>query len=158
MTSLSASFGVTRQDRLPASAQIKASARDFQIVDWFLSQKSPDVQRMVVLYDADRDERILDFLTAANYLCPQIRTNIIGVAESKACVAVFYGDALTVDAAQRMLSEAARKAVWPADRWTVEVIPVPISDGRLARDRLPEDSPLLTAPGRFQLGLVEVRS
>lgn len=157
MTSLSASFEATRQARLPASARIKASARDFQIVDWLLSQKSPDVQRMVVLYDADRDERIFDFLTAANYLCPHIRTNIIGVAESKACVAVFYGDALTADAAERLLSEAARKAVWPGDRWTVEVILVPISDGRLARDRLPEDSPLLAAPVRFQLGVVGVQ-
>lgn len=158
MTSLAGSFELTRQTRLPASAQIKVSVRDYQIVDFLLSESPPLLQRMAVLYDPDRDERILDFLTCATYACPRVRSNIIVCGESKGRITIYYGDPLTLDKAPRALSEAAYKATWPQDKWVVDIVLVPVRNGVLDRARLPETSPLLVLPERFQYGLIEVRS
>jgi hypothetical protein len=109
---------------------------------------------MAVLFDYDRDERVLDFLTAAHYACPKIRANIVGVAETKGRVAVYYGCPLTITEAQRALSEAAYRALYPGDKWHVDMVLVPMRDGVLDHARLDAQSQLQAAPPRFQLGLV----
>jgi hypothetical protein len=158
MSSLSADFTANRQARLPAAAQIKQCLRDHLIIDWLISSSPPLVQRMAVLFDYDRDERILDFLTAAHYACPKLRANIVGVAETKGRIAVFYGCPLTIPEAQRALSEAAYRALYPGDKWHVDIVPVPMRDGVLDRTRLDEKHTLHATPPRYQLGLIEVRS
>ena len=113
-SSIVPSFEAARHAWLPANAYVHLSARDFLILDWLVSETPLLLfQRMVVLSDADRDERVL--------------------------------------------SEDAYRAVWPSDQWVVDVVPVPMRDGQLARDCLPESSPLAAAPARFQLGLIEVQ-
>jgi hypothetical protein len=154
MASSSAELSAPRQARLPAAASLKLCLRDHLIIDWFISSAPPLMQRMVVLFDYDRDERILDFLTAAHYACPKIRANIVGVAETKGRIAVFYGCPLTLTEAQRSLSEAAYRALYPGDKWYVDIVLVPMRDGLLDRTRLAEQSPLHAAPPRFQLGLI----
>ena len=158
MSSLSAAFAANRQARLPAAAQLKLCLRDYLILDWFISSSPPRMQRMFVPFDYDRDERILDFLTAAHYACPRLRANIVAAAETKGRIAVFYGCPLTIAEAQRALSEAAYRALYPGDRWYVDIVLVPMRDGVLDRTRLKPQSPLHAAPPRFQLGLIEVRS
>jgi hypothetical protein len=158
MSSLSAAFAANRQACLPAAAQIKLCLRDYLILDWFISSSPPRLQRMIAFFDYDHDERVLDFLTAAHYACPRLRANIVGVAETKGRVAVYYGCSLTITEAQRALSEAAYRAMYPGDRWHVDIVPVPMRDGVLDRARLAEQSPLHAAPPRFQLGLIEMRS
>ncbi len=155
MASSHAELSANRQhSRLPAAASVKLSLRDHLIVDWLISSHPPLTQRMAVLFDYDRDERVLDFLSAAHYAYPKIRCNIVGVAETKGRAAVFYGCPLTVDEAHRSLSEAAYRALYPGDKWHVDIIVVPMRDGVLDRARLAETSPLHAAPPRFQLGLV----
>jgi hypothetical protein len=157
-SSLTAEFSAARQDRLPANARIHLDARDFQIIDFLTTEDPPRLHRLAVIYDADRDQRVLDFLTCASYGAPAIRANIIGVAESKGRIAVYYGDLLTLDKAERALSEAAHRALYPTDRWAVDLTLVPVHKGQLDRSRLPETSPLLAAPARFSYGLIEVKS
>jgi hypothetical protein len=154
MASLSAEFTANRQARLPAAATLKISLRDYQIIDWRISIDPPLVQRMWLGFDLDRDERVHDVLSAAHYACPKIRANIVGVAETKGRIAVFYGCPLTVTEAQRSLSEAAYRALYPHDKWHVDIVLVPMHDGVLDRTRLDAQSPLQAAPGRFQLGLI----
>jgi hypothetical protein len=154
MASSSAEFTANRQARLPAAASVQLCLRDHQVIDWYISSSPPLKQRMVVLFDYDRDERVLDFLSAAHYACPKIRANIVGVAETKGRIAVFYGCPLTLTEAQRSLSEAAYRALSPGDRWHVDIVPVPMRDGALDRTRLDTLSPLHAAPPRFQLGLI----
>jgi hypothetical protein len=149
-----AEFSATRQAHLPAAAAIKQCLRDHLIIDWYISSAPPLVQRMAVLFDYDRDERVLDFLSAAHYACPKLRANIVGVAETKGRIAVFYGCPLTIAEAQRALSEAAYRALYPGDRWHVDIVLVPMRDGVLDRAKVAETSPLHAAPPRFQLGLV----
>jgi hypothetical protein len=158
MTSLSAEFSANRQARLPAGATLKQCKQDHVIIDWYISGVPPFVQRMLVQFDYDRDERILDFLTAAHYSCPRIRANIIGVAETKGRVAVYFGCPLAVDEAHRKLSEAAYRALAPADEWHVDIKVVPVRDGVLDRTRLDEQHPLHAAPARFEFGLIAVKS
>jgi hypothetical protein len=154
MSSSSAAFAAL-QARLPEAARLNNAGRDFLVCDWVVPDKPVLTQRMGVVFDHDRDERILDFLTAAHYIAPQIRCNIVAVAESKARVTVWYGCPLTFTNAQRPLSEAAYKAVWPGDRWQVDLLLAPLKNGLLDRDRLSADSPLRAVPQRFQLGLLE---
>jgi hypothetical protein len=154
------SFESVRQVRLPASAQIKLAARDFILIDWIISRKPVLVlQRTFVLYDEDRDERILDFLTALHFKHPKIRANVIGVAESQGLISVWYGDKITWDVCERAMNEAAHAATWPRDRWRVRAQLVPMLNGVLDRSKLGENIPLLKViPARFDLGLIEVRS
>lgn len=84
--------------------------------------------------------------------------NIVAAAETKGRIAVFYGCPLTIAEAQRALSEAAYRALYPGDRWYVDIVPVPMRDGVLDRTRLDAHSPLHAAPPLFQLGMIEVRS
>lgn len=159
--SLRVSFEASRHPRLPANARVHLNAAMFQIVDWIVSEDPPQLQRQFVAYDVDRDEGSLDVLSAVNYLNPQIRANIVAVAESKGRIAIYYGDLLTRDKAERVLGEACYKALYPRTKWTPDIIFVPMSDGVLDRSRLPENSPqhapLLAAPQRFQYGLIDLR-
>lgn len=161
MTSLTAEFSANRQARpsaLPAAIKLILGLKDFQIYDRFISDRPPRVQRLLVAYDEDRDERVLDFLGAAHYMHPKFCANIVGLAESRGRINVFYGDPLTLTDAQRPLSEAAYRALYPGDKWHVDLALVPMRDGLLDRTRLDAQSTLHVAPLRFQLGLIEVRS
>lgn len=143
------------------NVRIHLDARDFQIVDRLINDHPPLLQRLIVVYDADRDLRVLNVLSAINYAAPRICSNIVGLAESQGRLRVFYGDPLTVTSAHRALSEAAYKALWPGDRWQIDLISVPMHNGKLARECLPKDSPqyatLLVAPARFQYGLIDLK-
>jgi hypothetical protein len=158
MSSLLASFEAQRQHRLPAAAQIKLATRDFHIIDWYLN--STTVQRMAVIYDYDADPRVLDFLTALHFMHPNVRANIIGVAEGQGRVTVWYGDKASLEeGCGPTLNSAAGAATWPTDKWICgRVILAPMRDGLLDRARLDPNSALLAVPERFQLGLVGVRT
>jgi hypothetical protein len=161
MASLTVEFSTNHHARpsaLPAAIKLVLNLKDFQIYDRFIRDRPPRVQRLFVGYDDDRDERVLDFLGAAHYIHPQFCANIVGLAESKGRIAVFYGDPITLTDAQRPLSEAAYRALYPGDKWHVDMRLVPMRDGLLDRTRLDAQSPLQAAPLRFQLGLIEVKS
>ncbi len=160
-SSLRAPFGASWQtpSRLPLNARIHQNARDWQVVDWLVSEKPLRLQRMIILFDQDRPELLVhDFLTATNHKSAQVRSNIVALAEAKGRVHLWYGCALSVDKARRALGEAAATAIWPTDRWQVDITLVPMKAGKLDRSRLDPSSPLLQAvPRRFELGLIEVR-
>lgn len=157
-----APFGVREQAfSMPANVRIHLDARDFQIVDRLISEEPPLLQRIFVAYDPDRDQRTLNVLSAINYTAPSLCSNIVAMAESNGRLRIFYGCLLTIKNAQRAFSESCYKALWPADKWQCDVILVPMHEGQLARERLPADSPqhasLITAPARFQYGLIDLR-
>jgi hypothetical protein len=161
MSTLLASFEAARHPRLPASARVILSARDFQIIDWLTSDSPRLIQRTAVLYDGDRDERVLDLLTAAHYREPWIFSSLIGIAESKGDVSVYYGHqfgtAADVPSVARAFEDAAKRAI-VSDKWEINVVLVPVHNGVLDRTDMPRDAVLSAAPSRFQLGLVEVHS
>src|SRR5271168_2216116 len=99
MASLTAQFSAYHQARpsaLPAAIKLILGLKDFQIYDRFISDRPRRVQRVCVGYDDDRDERVLDFFGAAHYMHPKFCANIVGLAESKGRIAVFYGDPITL--------------------------------------------------------------
>lgn len=155
--SLLAPFGEREQvPYLPASVRIHRDARDFQIVDRLISHKPVLMQRIFVAYDADRDLRTLKVLSAISYAAPRLCTGIVGMSETNGRLSVFYGDPLTVANAARAFGECAYKALYPADKWTVDVLLVPMRDGQLARALLPTapPHPLLAAPAPYHFGLI----
>jgi hypothetical protein len=158
MSSLLASFEAQRQHRLPAAAQVKLATRDFHIIDWYINPTT--VQRTAVIYDFDRDERVLDFLTALYYNIGIDACDLIGVAESKGTVTVWCGD--KIDAPQsdvQRLEMLAQLATYPTDEWHANgPVLVPTRNGQLVKGRLDQNHPLRAVPERFQLGVIEVRS
>lgn len=159
-----APFGVREQAPkmpMPANVRVHCDARDFQIIDRLISENPPLLQRIFIAYDPDRDQRTLNVLSAINYSAPALCANIVAMSESNARLRIYYGDPLTISNAQRAFSEACYRALWPSDKWAVDVISVPMREGQLARERLPADSPqhavLLSAPNRFQYGLIDLR-
>lgn len=155
--SLLAPFGEREQvSYLPANIRIHRDARDFQIVDRLISHKPALMQRIFVAYDPDRDLRTLKVLSAINYAAPRLCAGIVGMSEASGRLSIFYGNPLTVANAVRAFGECAYKALYPADRWAVDVQLVPMRDGQLARDLLPTapPHPLLAAPAPYRLGLI----
>jgi hypothetical protein len=152
-----ASFSeATRHPRLPANVRVHLSARDFQILDRQASDTL--LQRVYVGYDADRDEKVLDVFSAVNYANPQVCDHIIGMAETKGRLTVWFADMQMLTNAQRVIPEAAYRALYPNDKWAVDVVMVPVTNRLLARDRLqPSSHPLLASPARFQYGLIDLR-
>jgi hypothetical protein len=82
--------------------------------------------------------------------------NIVAAAGTEGRIAAIYGCPLTIDEAQRALSEAAYRAFYPGDKWQVDIVLVPMRDVVLDRTRLDAQSPFQATPPRFDLGLIGV--
>lgn len=155
--SLLAPFGEREQvPYLPASVRIHKDARDYQIIHRLISHKPALVQEVYVRYDEDRDLRTLKVFSAISYAAPRLCAGIVAMSETNGRLKIFYGDPLTVANAVRAFGECAYKALYPADKWAVDVQLVPMRDGQLARDLLPTEPPhpLLAAPATYRLGLI----
>jgi hypothetical protein len=128
------------------------------VVDFLLKDEPLLLQRLGVIFDHDRDLRVLDLLSATHYSAPRIRSNIVALAERDGRVDVWYSDITTLSNAQRALSEAAWRALYPTDKWVINPPRVvTMVGGQLDRSKLGADSPLLVIPAQYALGLVKPR-
>ena len=139
--------------RSPSQMHVIADLRDVRILEMGLPNNL--TQRLAVIFDHDRDQRVIDVLQSISFRAPHFRANLIALAESGGDLTLWYGDAQTLDAARRPFQEATTAALWPYDNWRVkEVILAPVHDGVLVRDELPARDLLQAAPARYVLGLV----
>ena len=156
--SLLASFEAFRA-RLPAGARIVLSARDFIIDEISVAPDASLVQRLAILFDVDRDTRSLEVLSALYLRDHDICTNVLGLAETRGELTVWYGDATSVEMARNPVQQAANAALWPYDSWRTRVVLAPmLPNGKLDRDNLSVGDPLRVAPARYPLGRILPRS
>jgi hypothetical protein len=146
--------------RLPPGVRLVQSLRDYLIVEIQLSSGKPAmVQRVCVLFDADRDLRVLWVLGALAMFDRGICSELIGLAESRGQLRSWWaGPAPVLIAAlhSNALSLASDAALQPDDQWSVappEFVKMK-PDGTVDIDALPEGDLLRTAPRSIALGRV----
>jgi hypothetical protein len=149
--------------RLPSGARVVFTARDYSIIELAASEDGRTVQRIIVVYDADRDLRILDALGAFYLRDRELCLNLVGLAETKGYVSYWWSNPATVDYSRIPLIAAVKAALWPSDRWDthppilVDMTPAGVVD----IDNLPGREPgslIRCAPHRYPLGRVTVKS
>jgi hypothetical protein len=138
---------------LPANTHIIASTRDRVIFDLPLPTEPPQANRIAVLWDGDRDERILDVMTALHFRDLRVRAHVIALAERGGVVTVWVGSAHDVEKMRAIIQAAADAALRPRDRWTVApLVVVETRNGVLDKKSLLLDERLASIP--YNLGLV----
>ena len=142
---------------LPSNARFIADARDFSIIDYPLPDRSRLINRLGVLWDKDRDARILEVLFALSCRDLRARVALVALAEISGIITAWgYG----IDHARmtRSLQEAADCVLLPHDRWSVNgVIEVPMKDGFVDLAALEADHPLHKFPPKYALGVKRPR-
>jgi hypothetical protein len=146
--------------RLPPGVRIILSARDFQIIEIQLSSTPAMVQRVCVLFDTDRDLRVLWVLGALAMFDRGACSMLVALAESKGKLRSWWTKHTPMLAAVgvRPLKHAANVALAPDDRWEVEP-PVFVNlkpDGTADLDALTKDDLLrrTALPKSMALGRV----
>lgn len=162
--------------RLPANiARVSNSFRDFSLIDLTLP-KVPLTQRIAIVYDFDRDLRVLWVLSAFIHANRKLCAGLIGLAEAKGVLQSFwtpqptsflttgYSPSFVTGYSPvkytELLQAAADVALEGEDHWTVapaKLLPVD-HNGRLDASALSADHPLRLVPPRFlaQLGQVQL--
>jgi hypothetical protein len=150
--------------RLPQPGRVITRLRDVTLVD-LPTADNPKLTctRTAIIFpeDVQADPRIYDILLSFHYRSFKHRVNLLGLAKVRnltgPALRWWYGNPLDAVAAQRALSEATHRALWPAEGWSVDV-PIIVKirpDGTADRDRLPANDLLRAAvPERYTIGLV----
>ena len=134
-----------------------ANARNYCVID-IPTMNPPLVARTAILWDFDRDERLLYALAALHYRAPRICASLRAATETKGRVTAWF-DADTPESPellQQSLFAAAAMVLLPhKDQWTIEAPRLVVCRyGTVDREQLASDDPLLVVPARYQLGLV----
>lgn len=140
---------------IPQSARIVSDARDYLILEFDLPLKTRLASRVGVLWDIDRDRRVLDVLAAIRFRDLRTASHVLAIHEFGGKLTVWLGG-IDIATAQERLQSAADAALRPHDRWPVTVRPVATCDQLLDRSQLAEDHPLRAIPEKFQLGVVQL--
>jgi hypothetical protein len=144
---------------LPAGTRIIESQRDFLIISLPLPAAR---QHLGVIWDSQRDEHVLDCVTALSYRDQTVRANVIALAMTKGALTVWYSSTKNLEQDRTTIQAACDAALLSSgQRWTVApLVPVSINSERdrriLDRGNLIESHPLHTFPTRYQLGVIEV--
>jgi len=135
-------------------------ARDRSILECRLPIDPPGKSLTVLLWDADRDPRLLTVLESLRYRSPMMLPAVVAVTETRGVIDVWTTSTADASALQRALQGAADAALMPIDKWTVNAPKiVPVKNGALTWDALPSDDPVRIAVTRHlsafpTLGLV----
>lgn len=149
--------------RPPVGVTVEREARDWHISLWPITiadriSNVPDLSnRIGIVWDEDRDDRLLLVLTALHYMNRKVRSHVVALTERKGVITCWYaGMGAELDDARTALQAAADAALRPHDHWTVNpLIPVKMKDGVMDWDSLsPDDLLHGNLPRRFNLGLV----
>lgn len=147
--------------RLPPTARIFLSLRDFTLVDITLPNL-PLAQRTACVWDPDRDIRTLLVLGTFVLLNRSLCADLVGLAETRGTLRSFwvqphsYSGGFASANFNERLQAAANVALEGQDHWIVappEFVTLD-SNGQLDVSTLPADHPLRVVPHRFQLGRV----
>jgi hypothetical protein len=149
--------------QLPQPGHVISRLRDVTILDLPTADKPKSTcTRTAIIFadDQQADPRIYDILLSLHYRAFRHRVNLVGLAKVRnlngPALRWWYGCPLDAVAAQRALSEATYRALWPAAQWSVEspIIVKMRPDGTLDRDGLGANDLLRVVPKRYTLGLV----
>jgi hypothetical protein len=138
-------------------------ARDRSVVEFSLPMSPPGASTTILLWDADRDGRLLTVLESLRYRAPMMLLAVVAITETRGSVDFWTTSEADAAAVRRALQGAADAALAPRDQWTVNAPKViAIKGGSLAWDSLPSDDPVRTAVARHLSKscpqLVEARS
>jgi hypothetical protein len=135
-------------------------ARDRSIVEFKLPIDPPGLALIILLWDADRDARLLNALEALRYRSPMMLPAVVAITETRGVIDFWTTSFSDADAIQRALQGAADAALLPLDRWTVNAPKIiPVKNGSLAWDALPSDDPARVAVTRHLIpNFPELRS
>jgi len=145
------------QARLPAGTRVVFNARDFTIVDLIITPKL--ATRCWIGFDTDRDERVLDVISALYLRNRQIAGGCVGFAETRGDLQVWYAETSeSLGMAQLAMQGACTAALFPYDQWrALPLIRVQTKpDGTVDRDQLGIRDLLRTAPEKYRLGRVKL--
>jgi hypothetical protein len=150
--------------QLPQPGRVITRLHDVTLVDLPTADNpTPTCTRTAIIFaeDVQADPRIYDILLSFHYRAFKHRVNLLALAKVRnltgPALRWWYGSPLDAVAAQRALSDATYRALWPAARWSVEspIIVKMRPDGTLDRDGLAANDLLRTAvPERYTIGLV----
>lgn len=144
--------------RLPRDTRIIASARDYLVARLSFSDFG---QQLAVLWDAGRDELVLDVVTALRYRDVGVLLDVIALSMHRGKLTAFLGRTENLAWSQEQLQAACDAALAPVGgSWEVQpLVSVPMTVGHkgnklLDWDRLPDGSPLRAVPAKYHLGVV----
>jgi hypothetical protein len=137
----------------PLFYRVLHDARDGTVLEFCLPNEPRGVVHLLVAWEPDRDQRLIQLLVALRYRDPRALAVLTGVAEHRGVVDAWITSAEQAVEVHRALSAAADIAIQPGDRWIVNTPQaVATRNGVVDRDSLPLDHPLLAAPAKFTLG------
>jgi hypothetical protein len=138
--------------RLPPTARVFTSLRDFTLVDIQLPNL-PLAQRVCCVWDFDRDIRQLLVLSALILMNRSLCADLIGLAESKGVLRSFWASGF-LPANYATPLQVAADAALEEDHWTIappEFVTLN-SSGQLDVSMLPANHPLRIVPPHLHLG------
>lgn len=144
-------------------ARVVFSAKDYSIIELAASDDGRTVQRLIVIYDQNRDLRVLDALGALYLRDRNLACDLLGLAESKGWLDYWWGNPATFEYSRISMIAACKAALAHTDRWDVRA-PILVDmtpAGVVDVDNLPAREPgslIRCAPHRYPLGRVTVKS
>ena len=144
--------------QLPAESRLISHARDYIVISMPLLEGTMR-QHVAVIWDRQRDEQILDVLTALTYRDLPTRARLMGLAMERGVLTCWVSS----DTDRAAIQGACNAALHPPKKWLVappQIVPLDRQRDRQILDRgnLTEDHPLLQIPKQYQLGIIGVQS
>lgn len=131
--------------------------RDRAILAFDLPLNPPGVARTIILWDADRDSRLLTVLEALRYRSPMMLPAVVAITESRGAVDFWTPSFADAAAVTRALQGAADAALQPRDQWRVNTPKIiAVKNGRLDWNSLPAGDPVRIAVARHISQLPEL--
>jgi hypothetical protein len=114
--------------------------------------------RVAIIWDQDRDERVIAAYTSIAYRDFQLRANLLALAESEGVLTAWFAPFTPdVQRQRKYVQNAVDSALRPCDRWKVAPLQMlAMRDGLVDVDALPADSPVHWAASTYGLGEVSL--
>jgi hypothetical protein len=124
-------------------------ARDRSLAEFNLPIDPPGRAWTILLWDADRDTRLLTALESLRYRSPMMMPAVIAVTETRGAIDFWTTSLADANAVRRALQGAVDAALLPTDQWTVNAPKIiPVKNGSLNWDALPSDDSVRIAVTR----------
>jgi hypothetical protein len=120
--------------------------RDRSLIEWRLPITPPGTARTLILWDADRDTRLLTVLEALRYRSAMMLPAVVAISESRGTIDFWTPSCADAAAVTRALQSAADAALQPLDQWRVNApTVVPVKAERCDWSALPVTDPARTS-------------
>jgi hypothetical protein len=127
--------------------------RDRAVIQFDLPSDPPTTTRLLVLWDPDKDLRLLTIAEACRYRSPMMLATVVAVSETCGTID-FWTTSTDTAAVTRAIQGAADAALRPRDQWRVAPPRViALKNGRPDWNSLPPNDPVRVAVQRHQLGV-----